>query len=143
MAGVHRFVQQFEEQVHLGGGFLGLEVLQLEQVQMAADLPQAQQRVENLELGALESLCGHQVDDLAAGILEQGRVDLLLVAAEGAGGDALDLGRQFLGHVALHAAQQEGLQLAAQLPLGQLAFGTALRDGLLDVATRNDSRLPR
>ncbi|OPZ69380.1 MAG: hypothetical protein BWY83_01991 [bacterium ADurb.Bin478] len=136
VAGIHGFVEQFEEQIHLGGGLLGFEALEFEQVEVAADLAQAQKGVEDFESGALKALGGDQVGNPAAEILEQGGIDLLLVRAEGAGGDALDLGGQFPGHILLQATQQEGAEFAPQFPLGQFAFGPALGNGLLDAGAK-------
>jgi hypothetical protein len=119
VAAVAGLVQQFEEQVHLGRGILGFQVGQLEQVEMAAHLAQAQQGLEDLHARLLEALLGHQIEQLALRGFQQLLVDRLLVRAERALGHAFSiLGGQVLGHVALQAAQQEGLSLRRRRACG-------------------------
>ena len=47
MAAVHHFLQQFAEKVQLAGGLGGIHALHFEQPQIAADLPQPQQRAQH------------------------------------------------------------------------------------------------
>ena len=128
MLTVQRFVEEFKEELHLGRRMVALDPFEPEQVDMVAGLPQPEQRLEDLHPALVEAVFFHHVGNLLFRILQQLRINLMLVLRQLARGNALDLGRQILGHLLLETPQQEGMQFAAQVQLGMLAVRTAVCD---------------
>ena len=80
MAAIDDFLEQFAEQVQLcRTPSAGSDVVEFEQAQVAADLAQAQQGVEDDHAAAGQALRAHGLDDLAAARLEQFAVNSLLI----------------------------------------------------------------
>jgi len=128
VARVERFVDQLEKEIHFGGREFALQVGQLEQVEMAAGLPEAQKGFEDLHARFVEALLVDHVVNFTFGVLEQLFVDHVLIAAECAVRDALDFFRQVFGHFFFEPAHEERVQLAAQFELREVGVGPALCD---------------
>ena len=118
------FVDQLGEHFHqpfkLGGpGLDRLDTGGLDQSRIAADLPQLQQRVEELDPAAVQALGGDGVTDLAVHREADAVIEGALAAAEFNLLDDFGLRRQVGGHGGLSPTQQEWLHTPGQalLPL--------------------------
>ena len=52
---VQSLVEQFEKELHFGGGMLALDAVQLQQVDVVAGLPQAEQRFQDFHPALVET----------------------------------------------------------------------------------------
>src|SRR5688572_4922779 len=122
MAAVDDFLEQLAEQVHFGRGRNGIDVFEFEEAQIATNLAQAEQGVEDDHATAGESLRANGIRDLAAAGLEQFGVNGLLIRRELAVRNLLQLRREIRGDFALEPAQHEWPEPAGEARLGGVAL---------------------
>ena len=85
---------------------------------MAADLAQARERGEHVNLALVETLFGDGLHDLLAAAAQFGQVKFALLFAQFAIAALLDAVGQILGDVLLQAAQQQRTQFGGKPPAG-------------------------
>ncbi len=129
--------EQFLKHVHqavelAGGAAAGWQGGAIDQAQVAADLAQFEQRLENDDLAAGHALAGDFVADLLVHGQAHGLVDVTLRLVELDPVDDFGLGRQFGGHLFLGPAQQEGFDATVQML--QADFAGVFLDGHAVVA---------
>jgi len=128
------FLVQLLNEVQRGGqlgAFLACG-LGLDQTWVAADLAQAGQGLQQGEAAALQRVLAHGGDDHVLRVSQLVAIHLLLHAAHFAEHVFLGARWQFLGHLALGAAQDEGPQSGRQALRGLLVLAAV--EVLLEVA---------
>ena len=141
MAAVHHFLQQFAEQIQLAGGVGGIDAVQFEQPQIAADLPQPQQRAQHQHPALGRALRARRLQHSLAAGFDDLLINAALLRRQFAERHLFQLRRQIRRHFLLEPPQQEGPQPPRQPRLG----GGVLfpRDGQLRSARGNPARVPR
>jgi len=122
MAAIDDFLEQLAEEIHFGRGPIGIDVVEFEEAEVATNLAQAEQRVEDDHAAAGEALRADGISDLAAAGPEQFGVNGLLVRGKIAPGDLLQFRRKVRGDFALEAAQHEWPEPAGEARLGGVAL---------------------
>ena len=124
--GQQRF-EQFEQRLGLAGSGVVAD-----QLRMAANLAQARERGQHMNLALVEAFFGDGLHDLFAAAAQFGQIKFPLLFAQFAIAPLLDAVRQIFGDVLLQAAQHERTQLG-----GKAAARDALRDlGVFAAAAR-------
>ncbi len=110
MAAVNHFLQQFAEQIQFAGRVRGIHVVEFQQPEIAANLPQPQQRGEHHHAAFGETLRADGFQNFLAAGLDDLLIDAALIGRQFAEGNLLDLRRQIRRNIAFQAAQHEGPQ---------------------------------
>src|SRR5688572_9455035 len=118
MAAVEDFFEQLAKEIDFGGSGCGIDVVELKEAEIATDLAQAEQRIEDNHATAGEALRADRVSDFAAAGLEQVGVNRSLVGREFAVGNLLEFRGQIGGHFALEPAEHERAEPAGEPGLG-------------------------
>src|SRR5258708_35398640 len=99
---------------------------------MTADLPQAREGSQDVNLAFIQPFLSHRLENLFPAAAQFGQIKFSLSIAEVAIAALFDSIRQILGHLMLEPAQQEWTQLGGK---------TAARDALSCLGIFLDARL--